>query len=308
MLNLKTILAAIVATIIVACVLAPLVSEYTEDEGSTKTPQVIVISGQSNSEYLFGVNVDYVNSAFDAPSEEAYYWGTPEQPLTWGTRTQIDDCGLNPMYSGGLWKVGGYEAPLAHEITKRIGAPIVTVNLGVGGITIAEFLDGKYHEYITTVLDHALRDIEEEFTEYSFAGWIWIQGEAETTTTTGEYITQFGKVKDYFASNGFENCYLVQTGSITTDAIKEAQEACCEIYDKTTLASTKPLSISYLHYTQKTRCEIAEETCDYLIPDIEVTKKPMKGASKSALKIVPAMVIIAIMAGAIGTVALKRSD
>lgn len=309
------IVALIVGAILVVTLLVPVVADSSTEHN--RDLQVIIIAGQSNAEYWQGVDVSVANEELDAPKHECYYFGFWDYPIRFTEIDYLNTCSIYPMYRDGAWHIGGNEAPLAKTISDKANCDVLTINVAWGGKPIAAFLPGgECYPYLSSVLAKALSVAESKYDTYTMAGWVWVQGESDVSTSTADYVQSFGKLRTVFENYGATNCYMVQTSpTYTTPAVIAAQQECCNTYPNTVMSSTAPSTFSVeagtltdgdpIHYTQKGRDIVMAQVGEHISTDIDKVYT-RDGAIYTVVSIIPLLVLVGLVLGAIGMFISRR--
>lgn len=307
------VLGAFVAIVIAGSVLAPIVSESSDGD---YTLEVLVIAGQSNAAYGGFVNPTLVNTEIPQPSTNVYYYGTASQPIWYGYPsnptydTTFESYDIYSMVDDGKWIIGGYEPGMAYAISEKSNCDVLVINVGISSANI-QYLqptsDGGI--YVKNVIDDALSKVDSKY-KIDKVGYMWLQGESNYSTAINTYISDFDVINDWYHSEGFNVCYMVQTRPYNGGNASTAQLQICANDPTVVLASTAPDSFTVdnglmvsdnLHYSQAGRDVIVNDVASF----IHILYH-MREASP-ILMVIPAIVIIAILAVVVRMI-MARSD
>lgn len=318
----KTILVLTIGVILSGCLLAPII----EDVDGETTLEVYVLAGQSNAAYSLNserCNPDYVDSHIPAPTTKTWYYGTESKPIRNGLSsstpsdydTTFESYSLWEMYRGGHWVIGGDEPALAYEIGERTNADVLIINAGVDNQKISELLpDTTCGQYVQEVISHALDHIDRtKYTEVNLNGVVWIQGESDNVANTSveSYKTDFGVLRNWYASIGFNQWYIVQIRGLIHDVVATAQSELADEYNNVKLTDVARgftvanglMTNDDIHYTQEGR-DIVGKTVGEMTPE----NYHMRGGAYNLLKVIPLLVIVALLMAAVGAIAYSRAD
>lgn len=305
----KTILTLTIGIILSGCLLIPVI----EDVDGEKNLEVYILAGQSNAAYSLNTqrcNPEYVDDHIPSPSTKAWYYGTESIPIRNGLSsstpsdydTTFESYSLWEMYRNGHWVIGGEEPALAYEIGKRTEADVLIINTGVDNQKISELLPNTTcGQYVNEVIDHALAHIDhDEYSNINLNGIVWIQGESDNVANTSveSYKTDFGILRDWYASKGFAQWYIVQIRGLIHDVVATAQtELASEYNDVKITEIARSFTIANglmtsddIHYTQEGR-DIVGTTVGEMTP----LDTHLRGGLTTILYAIPLLVIVALL-------------
>ena len=295
-------LLAIVIIVIISLPLMAIISDY--DHGDN-TLEVIVIAGQSNAAYR-QANTTIVNEDVPIPTTNVYYYGTSSQPIWYGYPSNptyddtFDSYGIYSMISNGSWKIGGYEPVLAQSIGKESNCDVLVINVGISSANINYLLPDQIGgTYVKNVIEDALSKVDNKYV-VDKVGYVWIQGESDKTTSVSTYIEKFETINEWYHSNGFDTCYLVQTRPSDGGNASMAQLKICQEDSSVILASTAPSTFTVsngliesddLHYTQRGRDIIGLD----IDSKINLPYHLKESQGSEIIAILPIMIIVMII-------------
>lgn len=312
---LKKILAVTIAIVIVLCVLVPIIDSASID--GEESLDVVILAGQSNAAYTTGtprVDPAVVNEEIPLPSTNCYYFGTESRPVYHSTN--LESCKIWSMVNNGSWHIGGEEAPIAYEISKKTQDDVLIINTAIPGQPIADLTPtGEYGARIIATLDKALAMIPSHYNQIR-CGWVWIQGEADKTTSLDDYVDSFHQIQDMYASYGFDKCYLVQTRPSDSGNATDAQNWLVKNDPDVIMSSTAPAGFSAsdgtlvlgneIHYTQKGRDIVGLDVGQAISKNLDTHFRD--SPAPEILKIIPAIIILALVVFSAGAMIYKRND
>lgn len=254
------ILGAVVSIILISAILIPITS-YDEKQDL----DVFVVAGQSNAAYLhYNLELSEPN-----PQEDyAFFYGSDSGPIVYGSHsTPSYDTTLAAYtvqsYNGNLAHL---EAPFSAKYSGLTGHKVLTINVGISATTIQEWQDSGFAwQYADKVIDNALSKIDEKYRPH-LKGFIWIQGESNSSMSKEEYMSQFLNTYHLFEDKGFKDCFISKVRRDTTtsgqrnpigpsDAQIELSETYEHIHLATQIADTFTIANGLmesdnLHYNQ----------------------------------------------------------
>lgn len=303
---LKNICLTVVAVILLGSFMMPIISDAAEDS----VVDVIIVDGQSNAEDWGSFSLTINDLYTEAPSRTVYYYGTPT------TTTHYNDAsgtvyGLQPMYKSGSWVIGGYGPALCTEYAAKNHHDICYINIGYSGQSITTLMpNGSVGTWGFKIVGDALQALEPKYDKINMIGWIWAQGEADSSMAVDTYISDFEVVQAKFAEFGANHCYIIHTreyyGGNATEAQAQIAESdknvtmTCLFTEDFTSADGEVFSDGPIHYTQKGRIIIAEELA-------KVIPTNAGGAEFSLYLVIPAVMIVAIIIAAV-SMFIRRND
>lgn len=308
-------LTAIIAAIIVALSMIPIITESANGEN---TLEVLVISGQSNAAYR-QVNLNVVNEDVPLPTTNVYYYGTASQPIWYGYPSNptydetLDSYGIHSMLSNGEWKIGGYEPILAHAISTKSNCDVLIINVAISSATVANLTPNQIGgEYASKVIADALSKVDSKY-QIEKIGYMWVQGESNYSTPIDTYIEQFELVNTWYHENGFDICYMVQTRPENSGNAALAQIQICNQDPTVILASTAPATFTVdnglmeadnLHYTQRGRDIVGADIDAKLALEYHVRDSTLS----TMINVIPLVIIIGLILTAIGVLYVRSRD
>lgn len=198
----KGVLGATVVIILVGSILVPAI------EGADREDlDVFIVAGQSNAAYLH-----YDLNQCDPKIGEgyAYYYGDPTSPIVYGSHsnpTYDTTLGSYSIQSAKSSNLAHLEAPFSETYHALTGHNVVTINVGISGTTIQEWQsDGFAWSYASSVIDDALEKLSDY--DLHLKGFIWIQGESNSSMTEENYISYFLNTFELFKDKGFNDCFI----------------------------------------------------------------------------------------------------
>lgn len=287
---LRKIILVTVATILILCLAAPVVEDYTEDD--EKILNVVVIAGQSNGVYMSQlVDLDLVNEEIPQPPVTCWFYGNGY---------------IHDMTSDGEWIIGNVDPAMAYEIAKYSNNDTLVINACVGGKNIEYFTPGNDGaDWITEVVTTAMSRTT-IFDKVHKIGWAWIQGESDKTTPVDDYIADFAEIDEMFKGLGFNYCWISQTRTVDGGNAVTAQEKIVESFPNVYWGSRASDSFTVengmiysdnLHYTQAARIIIGED-----IGSAMTSKVPFSLEStpyRSLIQMVPLLMIACVIVAAV---------
>lgn len=316
----KTILILTVGIILVGSLLAPLCFPQNDEN----TLDVVVIDGQSNAQYWGWTSNNICSpsivnaSGLEAPEHDLYYYGdaTPTyygpvytQPTYDTTLASYD---LHKMYDG-EWKIGSYGPTLAKMLSERSGHDVLVIDVGVGAAPIQWLTTtGPGGIWAEKIISDALSKVPSKY-HVDILGMIWAQGESDAGTTVDTYIERFNTLYNSLNDKfGLDKVYIIKTRDAYGGNAITAQEQLAAENDNITIATSIAdtftqenglLNSDNLHYTQQGRTVIAE----ILGGAITFNEHPAN-ENLELLKVLPILVIVALIMVAVGAIYLRRSD
>lgn len=292
-----------VALIVTSTLLIPVINDAKEEPS---TLDVIIIDGQSNAEYSSNTartNMELID--LSAPEHKLMYYGSETAANSY---PGSDSYKLYEMYRDGVWQIGGLEPTLAYYYSERSGHDVLTINVARGAMGIAWLKPtGNGGIWAQGCIDKALSEIT-GYSRINMVGWVMLQGEHDKTMAVDSYKTQFMELDAYFDSIGAKYCYLVKTreyyGGNATIAQNQLVAEHPDIFMATTITDTFTEENGMLvtgdpiHYSQLGRNVIGEAVGKYMI----VYESP----TIPLLDIIPVLVIVAIVMGAVVAIFIKR--
>lgn len=271
-----TVLGIFVIVVLVGSFLVPIVNDSTDADD---TLEVLVIAGQSNAAYGGFVNPTLVNQEIPKPSTNVYYYGTASQPIWYGYPsnptydTTFESYDIYPMINNGSWAIGGYEPGMAYAISEKSNCDVLIINVGISSASI-QYLqpDNTGGAYVNDVIEDALSKVDSKY-KIDKVGYMWLQGESNSSTAVDTYISYFDTINDWYYSKGFDTCYMVQTRPYNGGNASIAQLQICSSDYSVLLASTAPDTFTVdnglmvsdnLHYSQKGRDVICNDVASQL--------------------------------------------
>lgn len=299
-----TIVTIVVSAVLLITLVYPMVND---PDDASNTLDVIIIEGQSNAEYnTHRCNPYQVD--LPVPTQRLMYYGNESEANSYpGTSS----TGVYEMNRDGSWKIGGLEPALAYYYSLHTNNPVLTINVARGGMSISWLsAEAEGLGYAKEVIDAALSNIHGYHVR--MAGWVMAQGEADKNMDVDVYKEYFLELRDYYKSIGADECYLIKTRDFYGGNSVIAQEELCEEYEDihmaTTITDTFTDDSGYvypqdpIHYTQVGRNVVGESVADYMsdfIPNYN---------SYELLKVVPIIIAVAIILGAVGLMVASRLE
>jgi len=318
--TLKSVILLTVGVILVGSLLVPFCFPQEDDN----TLDVIVIDGQSNAQY-WGWTANNIcdpsavnASGLGAPSHDLYYYGdaTPTyygpvytQPTYDTTLASYD---LHKMYDGD-WKIGSYGPTLAKMISERSGHDVLVIDVGVGAAPIQWLTStGPGGIWAEKIISDALSKVPSKY-HVDMLGMVWAQGESDASTAVATYVERFNTLYNSLNDKfGLEKVYIIKTRDAYGGNAILAQEQLAADNENISIATDITdtfttenglLNTDNLHYTQKGRTAIAE----ILGETIAYNEHPAN-ESLELLKVVPVIIIAALVLAAAGIVMVRKSD
>lgn len=299
----KNILMVAVAVILIGSFTAPICMNFNEDDDL----YVVVLAGQSNAAYRFA-DVSLVNTDVSAPAEGCYYYGTPESPVLYESYSESTDYKIYSMYENG-WKIGNIEPTLAKNIGNITGHDVLVINCGVSGASISQLVPGTtYNTWTTEVITDALAEIDRP---YEKLGFVWVQGEADTSMAQETYIDYFDDMLDYYDGLGFKESFIIQTKGINS---RYAQQEIVRTHDNVYMATDVTAGFSIyngminvddtVHYTQAADNIIGNLTGEFIGEHF----RTLEDVYQDLIKLIPLLLIVAVLVGVVGSFILKKDS
>lgn len=269
---------------------------------------VIIIDGQSNAEY--STNVARTNAGIidlPSPTHKLMYYGTANYAEHY---PGFDNAEIWEMNRNNQWMIGGLEPYLAYVYSERSGHDVLTINVARGAMSISWLApSGEGGEYAAEVITDALNKIS-GYRFVNMVGWVMLQGEHDKTMAVDTYKSYFLELADYFDSIGASQCYIGATreyyGGNATIAQKELSmeysniHLVTEISETFTEANGMLVSGDPIHYSQKGRNVMATE----LANGMGITDH----GNTDLLKVIPVMLLAALLLMAAGYIGLRSRD
>lgn len=288
--------------ILIGSFLVPIVDDSSDADD---TLEVLVIAGQSNAAYGGFVNPTLVNQEIPKPSTNVYYYGTDTKPIWYGYPnnptydTTFESYDIHSMINNGSWSIGGYEPGIAYAISEKSNCDVLVINVGISSATI-QFLqpDDTGGTYVKNVINDALSKVNSKY-KIDKVGYMWLQGESNYNTNVDTYISYFDTINDWYHSQGFDTCYMVQTRPYNGGNASVAQLQICKTNYSVVLASTAPDTFTVdngmmvsdnLHYSQKGRDVI----CNDVASQLQVSYH-FDSQGTNLLVVIPFVVIAALL-------------
>lgn len=199
---LKEITGVFVVIVLVGSILVPTISDYDRED-----VDIFIIAGQSNAAYLH-----YDIDTCDPKVGEgyAYYYGTSISPIIYGSHsTPTYDPTLESysIQSANSSNLAHLESPFSETYHEKTGHDVVTINVGISGSSIQEWQsNGFAWSYATTVINDALEKLSNY--DLHLMGFIWIQGESDSSMTAEDYTSYFLNTFELFKNKGFADCFI----------------------------------------------------------------------------------------------------
>lgn len=231
---------------------------------------VFLIAGQSNAQYnVWGTTELPDADPVPAPGT-AYYYGLSTRPLSIGNTTQASafDASLYDVYmstdSDGNNLEGNIDGPFSARYYEGTGHKVLTINAGVGGSSIASWIDDNIcYTCAQAAFADAMDKVDTDLFDVSVKSFLWIQGEANKYMGVDTYIADFMELYNNLTTYDFNPDYKLTYALIsqTKDGLNAAtaQERLANkpgIYLASTAANSfnstdGTLRTDGLHYTQK---------------------------------------------------------
>ena len=251
----------VVAVLVVASLFGTLV--WATDSEDEKL-DVLIVGGQSNT---------YATSQIDAGtatpvpvSGTGYYFGTESAP-TYASSISLADCEMRDLNKGGSAAIGGVYPAFAAKYVEETGRKIYLIDTGLSGQTVYTFLPGSVNwQYVADVIAAGIAAIPSDY-DVNVLGYLWIQGEGDSSTVTTTYETRMIQLHEAYNDGrlvvNLPTCFIVkvrdtiESGTVCNAA--PAQTYLAEHVDgfvmATTLADTFTVDNGMvgsddLHYTQ----------------------------------------------------------
>lgn len=308
-----TIIGAVVMILVVVSVLLPVTSSHSAD--GEDTLEVIILGGQSNAAYTVGtprIDPAVTNEEIPQPVSNCYYYGTDSAVVYHSTN--LATCAIHSMTSEGQWIIGGEEASIAYMVSKATNADVLIINTAVPAQKVSAFIPGgTYYQRTVDIMTAALDLIPEKYHQVR-CGWVWIQGEADKATTISDYVADFHKVQDFYASYGFDTCYLVETDHGHSGNATEAHHYLVAHDPKVILGSAAPSTFSVaqgtlvegneIHYSQKGRDVVGLQVGEAMTPSL--TYLARSSPVYPMVSLIPILVLAGLAIGVVGSFISNR--
>lgn len=300
----KQIIFLVVGVIVLSALLIPIVND------TDNTLNVIVLEGQSNSQYASSRVDPSLMDELGSPSKNVYYYGTPQYPFSLNTPnnpvydTTFESYNIYSMYNeyAHQWRIGSEDAAICYQVSERYKTDTLVINVSIAGSTIAYLQpDATGGTIINNALNDAFSKIPKKYNVVKVC-YVWMQGEADRTTDEDVYIGLFENIKEYYEDKGINKCYLVQTRPENGGNASLAQLTICENDPDVILASTLPSTFTVenglllsdnLHYSAEGRYLIGMQVGEI----IEVEKS--SNDIEVILSILPIIVGIGLLVAAV---------
>lgn len=253
---------------------------------SKATLDVFLFVGQSNIAYWEGKSIDGTYYLRSNPAEvtptvglgNIYYYGSSNRPFL-HTDTNLTAMGIYDMdkVTTDTPKIGGLDYPFASGWAKETGNKCLVINCGWSGSAIQGYIPGgQVYEHIKSGYNDAISKIDQTGFNIVIKGYVFCQGEANTTTSISTYKSWFMQMHDAltgvddsdFSEYDLPVCYidLVRTAK-GGNSVTAQKELCIEndnVIMGTSIANTFTISNGLLlpddlHYSQKGQNVIAKK-------------------------------------------------
>ena len=311
----------IIGIVLTGAVVIPFCYTQTDED----TLDVIIVDGQSNAQY-WGWATNSIcspsivnDSDLGAPTHNLYYYGD-STPTYYGTvytepsyDTSLDSYDLHSMYDNGSWVIGSYGPALAKTLSERSGHDVLIIDVGVGAAPIQWLtITGPGGIWAEKIISDALSKVPSKY-HVDMLGMVWAQGESDKNTAVDTYIERFNLL--YNSLNvkfGLEKVYIIKTrDAVGGNSITAQEQLAAEnenIIIATDITDTFTTENGYLrpdnlHYSQQGRTVIAE----ILGETIAYNEHPAN-ESLELLKVVPVIIIVALVLAAADVVIVRKTD
>lgn len=207
---LNGVLGAAIAIILIGSILVPTIADYEKED-----MDIFVVAGQSNAAYL---HYDLQDCDPTVGDGYAYYYGTSSKPIVYGSHsTPSYDTSLTSyaIQSATSSNLAHLEAPFSKTYHDSTGHNVTTINVGISGTSIEEWQsDGFAWIYANAIIDDALKKLSDY--NIHLKGFIWIQGESNSSMSEEDYTTYFLNTFDLFNDKGFKDCFISKVRRDTT--------------------------------------------------------------------------------------------
>ena len=300
-------IATILATVIAIVIVVALIPELDNDSNSI---DVIIIDGQSNAApYPGTTNLELVDQELGAPTHNIYYYGSPDSQPTWPEH-YWKSYDVYPIYKDGAYVIGSLDGPLAYYLSEKQGHDVLVINSAVSGSKISELIPGNPKgDWGIELIENALNKLS-GYRYVNIIGWVWAQGEWDSTTDIDEYKSDFLKLDNYFDSIGAYQCYIIKTKEHWGNAViaqRELVEEYPDIHMATEITESFTRENGMLldgagHYTQQARILVADSVADY----IPIKEYPWSDL-KPLIDIIP-LLLVAVIIFAVSIYAVYHKD
>ena len=264
----------------------------TSNKGKTETVtvdkaelDVFFALGQSNNAYM---SHDKTTASPVPMRGDAYYYGNSEAPTT--GLYQPDDATMMPMSTlAGEANIGDKAPAFCAEYTQLTHHKVYYIIGAWSSSSIVGWVpDGQYWTAAKTILAGAIGSVNTDYYNLHFKGYTWIQGEANGSMTSSEYISKFLQMHDSILSGEmgytFDHCFISKVVSEYSGPSNAQIQLALQndtITLSTSLADTFSISNGLmasdgLHYTQAGDNEIgkalANSCAEWYAPDVEGMK------------------------------------
>lgn len=156
---------------------------------------VVMMYGQSNAAYRNPVP----SQASPIPKlGTAYYYGLSDRAGALSsensTGMNLQNCTMYDMINSdtGELRIGDKGPAFAATYYASTHTKVYWINCAIGGQPISTFMPNAWGwNYAETVLQNAISELDEEYFEVFFQGYMWIQGEGNATTPVSAYKSSF---------------------------------------------------------------------------------------------------------------------
>lgn len=193
-------------------------------------PSLVDVDPLPGRTYYFGMDNRYAANA----SENDH--GMDYTECTWYDMINLDT---------GVWRIGDKAPALAHYYNDITGHKVYIVDGAIGNKGISNFLppSALVWTYGNNVLTLGLDHINDQVYDYSIKYYVWLQGEANSTSSVSSYVNAFLKMHNALLSGEmadvhFEKCYISLLPEKWTNS-RKAQLELAEKYPDTVEIATE---------------------------------------------------------------------
>lgn len=296
-------------------------SEGTEEITVEKAKlDAVFMYGQSNAAYR-----NAVPSEADPVPEigTAYYFGLEDRsgPNASENNTGMDitSCKFWSMSDdNGDLRIGDKGPAFAATYYNNTGHKVYWINGAIGNKSMQQFLPGAFMwEYGEDILTAAMDAVDTDCFDLTIHNYMWIQGEANSSTDTTQYKQWFLQMHGALLHGdmggyAFEDCYMSKVRSTNGVNSSEAQIELSEEYPSIIMAtdisdtftvSNGLMGSDDLHYSQLGNNLIGEALAESMAPG----ESGANEATYTLLGIIP-IVIIAALIGVVVLTTISRRE
>lgn len=217
----------LVVTVLIACSMIPLISAIANPDDDNDL-DVFIVAGQSNT--YPKINANPTTSDPIPEPGMGYYFGTESDP-TYNETFNLSECAMYDLNDGSDGaRIGGIYPPFAAQYSEKTGHKVYLIDTGLSGQTLSSFLPGESNwDHVYNVIDYGMKAIPSGY-DVNVMGYIWIQGEGDSSTPIQTYETRMIELYDAYSTGELPvklpTCYVCKVRSvIETDTVVNSSDA-----------------------------------------------------------------------------------